>query len=498
MCHGKINEETKQTDIKKVAELLDISEETINNNLSASYVKEDTFVPLRTIRKSEQALKNQLLEIKGIMITDVDERIYPFGEATSHLLGYVQAINEEELKEKRHEGYKASSVIGKTGLEKAYEERLRAKDGYEIYIIDDSSNKVKTLAYKEKVNGEDIKLTIDSNLQKKLYEQFKEDKSANVAINPVTGEVLALVSTPTFDSNDFSLGLTNNKWNSLTQNEAKPLFNRYLASYAPGSSMKPITGAIGLNLATFTADEDFGRSGSRWRKDESWGDFYVSTLTTYSEPANFTNALIYSDNIYFAKVAIKIGKENFAKELKKIGFGEKIDFVQNMEKSTFSNNDSFSSEKQLADSGYGQAQVLINPIHAAMIYSSFRNKGNIIMPYLEYKGNVQEPQYYKQNVFTTEVAETIKNAMIQVVENKNGTAHKAKVEGLTIAGKTGTAEIKKSKDDKEGTEIGWFNSFIADDNTDKELLIISMVEDVKGRGGSHYLLEKIKNIYENY
>ena len=296
---GKINQETKQTDIKKVAELLDISEETINNNLSASYVKEDTFVPLRTIRKSEQALKNQLLEIKGIMITDVDERIYPFGEATSHLLGYVQAINEDELKEKIQEGYKTSSVIGKTGLEKAYEERLRAKDGYEIYIIDDSSNKVKTLAYKEKVNGEDIKLTIDSNLQKKLYEQFKEDKSANVAINPITGEVLALVSTPTFDSNDFSLGLTNNKWNELTQNEAKPLFNRYLAAYAPGSSMKPITGAIGLNLATFTADEDFGRSGSRWRKDESWGDFYVSTLTTYSEPANFTNALIYSDNIYF-------------------------------------------------------------------------------------------------------------------------------------------------------------------------------------------------------
>lgn len=493
---GKINEQTKQQDIEKVAQLLDISIETINNSLSASYVKEDTFVPIRTIRKSEQALKNQLLEIKGIKIIDTEERIYPLGEASSHLLGYVQGINEEELKEKQAQGYNEHSVIGKSGLEKIYEERLRAINGAEIYIVDDNGKKIKTLVKTEAKNGEDIKLTIDSTMQKALYEQFKEDKSAHVAINPKTGEVLALVSTPTFDSNDFSLGMTTNKWNSLSQNEAKPFYNRYLANYAPGSSMKPITGAIGLNLGSFTAEEDFGASTTKWQKDSSWGDFYISTLTTYSGKANLENALIYSDNIYFAKAALKIGKENFAKSLNEIGFKQKIEFVQEMEESSYSNADTITSEKQLANSGYGQAEMLVNPIHMAMIYSSFANEGNIIMPYLEYKEN-KTPTYYKEEAFSADVANTIKEDLVQVVENPNGTAHSVKIEGMTIAGKTGTAEIKTSKNDNEGTEIGWFNSFIVDENSNKQLLIVSMVEDVKGRGGSHYLLDKIREIYQN-
>ena len=482
---GKINEQTKEQDIAKVAELLDISVETINNSLSASYVKEDTFVPLRTIRKSEQALKNQLLEIKGIKIIDTEERIYPLGEASSHLLGYIQSINEEELKEKKEQGYNQQSVIGKSGLEKIYEERLRAINGAEIYIVDNNGKKTKTLAKTEAKNGEDIKLTIDSTLQKALYEQFKEDKSAHVAINPKTGEVLALVSTPTFDSNDFSLGMTTNKWNSLSQNEAKPLYNRYLASFAPGSSIKPIVGAIGLNSKSFTAEEDFEKSTTKWQKDSSWGDFYVSTLTTYSGTANLQNALIYSDNIYFAKAALKIGKENFAKSLDDIGFKQKIEFVQEMEQSSYANGNSITSEKQLANSGYGQAEMLVNPIHMAMIYSSFANEGNIIMPYLEYKENT-EPTYYKKQAFTQDTANTIKQDLIQVVENENGTAHSIKIEG-----------IKDSKDDQNGTEIGWFNSFLADENSKRQLLIVSMVEDVKGRGGSHYLLDKIREIYKN-
>lgn len=493
---GKINEETKEQDIAKVAELLDLSVNTIKNSLLASYVKEDTFVPLRTVRKSEQELKNKLLEIKGIKIIDVEERIYPLGEEASHLVGYVQSISKEELEQKEKDGYDENSIIGKSGLEKIYEERLRAINGAEIYIVNSDGNKIKTIAKKEAKNGENIKLTIDSNLQTELYTKFKEDKSAHVAINPKTGEVLALVSTPSFDSNDFSLGMTTNKWNTLSQDEAKPLYNRYLSSFTPGSSIKPIIGAIGLNLGAFTADEDFGTSTNKWQKDSSWGDFYITTLTTYKEKSNLENALVYSDNIYFAKAALKIGKENLAKSLEELGFKQKIEFVQDMDKSSYSNTDNISSEKQLANTGYGQAEMLVNPIHMAMIYSSFQNEGDIIMPYLEYKENANIT-YYKKQAFSKEVANTIKQDLIQVVESPNGTANTVKIEGLKIAGKTGTAEIKASKDDNTGTEIGWFNSFLVDENSNKQLLIVSMVEDVKGRGGSHYLLEKIKEIYQN-
>lgn len=490
---GKMNQETKTQDIENIANLLDMSVESINGSLLASYVKEDTFVPLKTVLKSEIDLKNRLLEIKGIKIIDTEERIYNLGEATSQLLGYVQGINAEELENKKDMGYTSNSVIGKAGLEKIYEDRLRGMDGVEIYIVDNEDKKVKTLAKRELKNGENIRLTIDSDIQKKLYEQFKQDKSATIAINPKTGEILALVSTPTFNSNDFSLGMTNNKWDELSKNENMPLYNRFLASYAPGSSFKPITGAIGLNCGAFTQDENFGTSGTRWQKDSSWKDFYITTLSTYSGDANLRNALIYSDNIYFAKAALKIGKENFANNLQNMSFNKEVETPMGSIKSTYSNTDTFATETSLANSGYGQAEVLVNPIHMAMVYSAFVNEGNMINVYLEYKENATA-SYFKENVFSKEVANTIKEDLIQVVENPNGTAHSAKIEGLKIAGKTGTAEIKTSKDDTEGREIGWYNTFIADENSEKQLLIISMVEDVQGRGGSHYVVDKVKDI----
>lgn len=494
---GKMTE-NKDNDISKVAELLNMTAEGINNELSASYVKDDTFVPLKTVGKNETQLKNKLLEIKGIKIIDSNERIYPLGESASQLVGYIQPINAEELKEKQGKGYTSTSQIGKYGLERIYEDKLRAVNGSEIYIEDPEGNKKTSIVKQEQKNGSDVKVTIDSKMQKDIYEQFKQDKSAVVAINPKTGETLALVSCPSFDSNDFSFGMTTADYKELTNNPDNPLYNRYLATYAPGSSFKPIVGAIGLNTNSFTADEDFGRSGTKWQNSNSWGDFYITTLTTYGEPANLKNGLIYSDNIYFAKAALKIGKEKFITSLKNIGFGDEIKFTQTMSKSSYSNSEDFTNETQLANSGYGQGEVLVNPIHMAMIYSSFVNDGSIIMPYLEYKENASSAtaNYYKEKAFTKEVANTIKDDLIQVVENSNGTAHSAKIEGKTIAGKTGTAEIKQSKDDNNGTEIGWFNAFNVGENDESSLLVISMVENVKGKGGSHYLLPKVKSIFE--
>lgn len=495
---GRMNEQTKDADISRVAELLNMTVESINNSLSASYVKDDTFVPLKTVSKDETDLKNTLLEISGIKIIDSEERIYPLGESASQLVGYIQPISAEELAEKADEGYTSSSLIGKYGLERYYEDTLRAVNGAEIYIEDSEENKKTSIVTLDAKDGTDVKLTIDSTLQQQIYEQFKEDESAVVEINPKTGEVLALVSCPSFDSNDFSLGMTTADYNALTQDTQNPLFNRYLATYAPGSSFKPIVGAIGLTNGSFTADENFGTSGTRWQNDSSWGDFYITTLTTYSGPANLRNALIYSDNIYFAKAALKIGSDKFIESLKNLGFNENIEFPQTISKSSYSNSEGFTNETQLANSGYGQGEMLVNPIHMAMMYSAFVNEGNMIMPYIEYKENASSANatYYKEGVFTKEAAETIRDDLIQVVENPGGTAHSAQIEGKTIAGKTGTAEIKDSKYDTEGTEVGWFNAFTVNETDENSRLIISMVENVKGKGGSHYLLPKVKAILE--
>lgn len=493
---GKMSD-NKEENIEKIAELLNMTSAGINSELSASYVKADTFVPLKTVGKNEMELKNKLLEIKGIKIIDTDERIYPQGVSTSQLVGYIQPINSEELKEKAKEGYTSSSKIGKYGLERAYESTLRAVNGSEIYIEDANGNKKTSIAKQEQKDGQDVKLTIDSKLQQTVYEQFKDDKSAVVVMNPKTGEVLALASCPSFDSNDFSLGMTTADYKNLTENPDNLLYNRYLATYAPGSSFKPIIGAIGLTTGAFSADDDFGRSGTKWQNDSSWGDFYITTLSTYSGPANLKNALIHSDNIYFAKAALKIGGKNLINSLKNIGFGQQIEFPQTISKSSYSNSESFTNETQLANSGYGQGEVLVNQINMAMMYSAFVNEGNMIMPYLEYKENArsQTAKYYKENAFSKEAANEVRDDLIQVVENPSGTAHLAKIEGKTIAGKTGTAEIKQSKDDTEGTEIGWFNAFNVGESDANSLLIVSMVENVKGKGGSHYLLPKVRAIF---
>ena len=172
---------------------------------------------------------------------------------------------------------------------------------------------------------------------------------------------------------------------------------------------------------------------------------------------------------------------------KQIKFGENSDFTVGNIKSQYANNGEISNEKVLADSGYGQGEILVNPIHMASIYSAFANDGNMIKPYLE-EGT--ETSYLVEGAFTKEAANTIKEDLIQVVENQEGTAKDMRVQGRTIAGKTGTAELKGSKD-AEADVLGWFDCFTSD-NDSNQLLVISMVENGRSLGGSHYLINKIK------
>ena len=137
-------------------------------------------------------------------------------------------------------------LFGKTGIEKAYEEKLKGLNGYEIYITDENGKKKKTIISRNAKNGEDVKLTIDVNIQRYVYDQFKNDESATVILNPKTGEILVMCSTPTYDSNDFTLGMTKEKWETITKDQSEPLFNRCQAVWVPGSSFKPIIGASAL------------------------------------------------------------------------------------------------------------------------------------------------------------------------------------------------------------------------------------------------------------
>ena len=466
---------------------------------------------------SNSGSRGDILDRNGnILATNNEngEREYPYGEITAHLIGYVRGISEEELEAHKGEGYTASSIIGKNGLELAFEDRLRGKNGTGIYIVDVNEVVLKTIAETDMEDGEDIRTTIDIELQQKIYEEYGNDNGFSVAMNPKTGEVLAMVSTPSFDSNKFITGFTDEEWQALSTDENTPMFARYESTWVPGSSFKPITGAIGLSTNSFTATESFGSSTLSWQKDESWGDYRVTTLTTYGGTSNLRNALIYSDNVYFAKAAIRIGANTFAEQLLNIGFDKEMDFPISMSTSQFGSNNEFSSEISLADSGYGQGKILVNPLHIASVYSAFVNDGNMIKPYIEYaKTNTDlnentaeskekstedsEQKYWIKNAFSKEAANEIRDDLIQVVENPNGTGYGARINGLTLAGKTGTAELKGAGED-EGEELGWFNTFVVSDEDDEQLLMINMIENVENRGGSHYLLPIIKRIIQDY
>lgn len=488
---GKLSD-NKEADIEKIANLLGTTANSISKSLSASWVKDNTFVPLKKIAMDATDLKNQLLQIPGVKITTAKGRTYPLGEAAAQLVGYVQTITAEELEANRGKGYTATSMIGKAGLEKQYEERLKGKDGVEIYIEGEDGTRKTDIARIDVQNGETIKLTIDSKIQTKLYDELKENEGFFVVMQPKTGELLALVSTPSYNPNSFALGIGTDEWNSIKNNQGNPMLVRYLQSYCPGSTFKPVTGAIGLTTGSLSAEDTFQYNGLSWKKD-GWGEYDITTLTAYSGPKNLKNALIHSDNIYFAQAALQIGKKNFTEGLNKIKFNENIDIGLTTSKSQYANSGDISNEKVLADSGYGQGEILVNPIHIASIYSAFANDGNMVKPYLEAK-NINTVEYLVENAFSKEAANTIKDDLIQVVENPEGTANDMKVSGRTIAGKTGTAELKASKD-AQADVLGWFDCFTTDENNN-QLLVVSMVENGRDLGGSHYLIKKIKTLFQ--
>lgn len=486
LVRGKLNGEN---DYDQLAELLGLTKESIQKTMSASWIQDDSFVPLTTIPSTDTQLENQLLQIPGVQLNTVEVRTYPYGEVTSHLTGYMQQVTAEDLEKHQGEGYTETSMIGRSGIEAAYEKQLKGTNGATISIVDENGSTKSTVATQEKQDGQDITLTIDIDLQRDLYNAFDEDQSASVAMNPTNGEVLALVSTPSFDSNDFIYGFSTEEWDDLNNDEDQPLTNRFRATWVPGSTMKAITAAIGLETDSLDASKDFGAE-MKWQKDSSWGDYFVTTLHA-PNPNNLRNALIYSDNVYFAKAALEIGKDNLEKGYKSLMIGEDIPFELALTKSQYT-SDSFDDEILIADSGYGQGQILMNPVQMTSIYSSLMNDGKMMTPHVV---KSTETSVWAEP-FSKETTDEIKSDLIQAVEDNNGTAHALNNSQYQLAAKTGTGEIKDSQDDTTGTELGWLS--VASTDSSKPIVITTMVEDVKGRGGSNYVVNGVKQPLMSY
>ncbi|MGE6631678.1 penicillin-binding transpeptidase domain-containing protein [Bacillus sp. NPDC077027] len=475
--------EEKTSNIKKISQAFDLDEDSINDLLNKKWVTDDVFVPLKVMRDQIKIPSN----VSGVTYQTKEMRYYPYNEAAAQLTGYVGKANADDIK--RNPSLQADQIIGKTGLEFTYDKELRGRDGGSIIIVHDETGIEQTLKKTARNDGKTIKLTIDASLQKKAYQQLKDEKGSVTILSPKTGDLLALVSTPSYDVNLMTNGITPKQYKSYSENPNLPFQARYASRYAPGSTFKTVTAAIGLETGVTKPNKVRTINGLKWQKDSSWGNYSI-TRVHEKETVNMVDALVYSDNIYFGQEALEIGKSAYEKEVKKFGFGEELNMPFTMKTAQVSNH-GITSDILLADSGYGQGELLMSPIEQAFAYSPFASGGKLVYPkLLEDQKTTEAKQIIKKSS-----ADTVKNALVQVVTNPNGTAHSLNINGADIAAKTGTAELKSKQGATDGTENGFLLAF----NPKKEdYLLVGMIEDVKDRGGSGLVVQKMKPVIASF
>ncbi|WP_195940408.1 penicillin-binding transpeptidase domain-containing protein [Romboutsia sp. 1001713B170131_170501_G6] len=484
--HPEVFNKNKIENIDKVATILDISKEYIEDTIKDKPSNQLTH--LLNVSRYEIDRINNIKLIEGISLKEEVSRVYKNSEAFGNLIGYVGNITKEELEKSK--GYSQTSKIGKAGLEQIYEDKLRAIDGVEIYL--ERGNEKIEIAKTNPINGKDIKLSIDSKLQDNIYNELKGDKGASIVINPLNGEVLAMVSSPSYNSNTLVTYKTKEIANEWKNQNNIQFENRANNAYSPGSTIKLITSSIGLESGVINPNEYMDIKGVSWQKDSSWGDYSVTRVKDTKGPVNLYDAVKFSDNIYFADKTIKIGEKEYIKGLKKFGIGEKITFEYPMQNSQISNNGKLDNEILLGDTGYGQGEILMTPLDVVLYYSALVNDGNIMVPRLVISEN-KESKVYK-NAIDKKYIKELKKCFKGAINDEDSTGYLAKIEGENIMGKTGTAEIKNSKDDNSGIKNGWFVAV----NEDEPNIAISMIVENINKSTSEYVVPKVKNILNYY
>lgn len=451
----------KTANIKAIASSFDLTEDAINQAISQSWVQPDYFVPLKIIDGATPELP------AGATIQEVDGRYYPLGEAAAQLIGYVGDITAEDID--KNPELSSNGKIGRSGLEMAFDKDLRGTTGGKLSITDADGVEKKVLIEHEVQNGKDIKLTIDAKAQKIAFDSLGGKAASTVATTPKTGDLLALASSPSYDPNKMTNGISQEDYKAYEENPEHPFISRFATGYAPGSTFKMITAAIGLDNGTIDPNEVLTINGLKWQKDSSWGSFKTTRVSSDVSQVDLKTALIYSDNIYAAQETLKMGEKKFRTGLDKFIFGEDLDLPISMNPAQISNEDSFNSDILLADTGYGQGELLIAPIQQAAMYSVFTNNGTLVYPKLIADKETKD----KKNVISETAVQTIVPDLREVVQDVNGTAHSLSALGIPLAAKTGTAEIKEKQDVK-----GQENSFLFAFNLDNQgYMMVSMLEN---------------------
>ncbi|WP_053073687.1 penicillin-binding transpeptidase domain-containing protein [Bacillus sp. LL01] len=474
---GEFNAER---DLAKLSEMIDMSEEEITSLYTLSWAQPHYAMPIKDFREKDRPLVLELIEIEGVTNGRLMERVYPYEEATAHLVGYIDEITAEDLE--NFEGYEPGDRLGVTGIEGLYEKRLKGEKGLEVTQVKEDGSE-KTIARTEPERGEDITLTINAEMQTELYEVMKDDAGHATVIDPTTGKVLSLVSTPAYDPNAINMGISLSKKKRLDDLKESGLVaseNRFRGTYSPGSTMKLLTAIIGLESGKLDPDHQYDIPEKQW----DIGGSKVTRVYEDDKKVNLGSGLNNSDNIYFAKAAVDIGIKDFEEGLAKLGIGEELPFAyQPYRDSQISNSGTIDSEVLLAHTAYGQGEILMNIVHLASIYGGVVNEGSMMKPLLL----EEESSEVWKDIVSPENAKLLQDNLRKTVTD--GKSSVASLPGREIAGKTGTAEIKK----EERLENGLWVSY---DQKDPTLLTAMLIEDVIDRGGSRYTIELTNKFYK--
>ena len=415
-----------------------------------------------------------LLAVPGLGIDDslyTPIRDYPTSEYTAHMIGYTGFYTGEDIPE----GYTDADRAGLTGLEASYESTLRGTDGRIVYIEDKWGKNVKTLYLDPCEEGQDLRLTIQPKLQKIAYDALSEfldigveETGVAIVLDASTGYVEAMASYPSYNNNLFTFGISQEMWDFYQAPESKePLFNRATqGQYPPGSVIKPFTASVALDEGAITVNTVFTGTivNNQWLpEEEGWSWDPITRVGPSGTPLMLENALVHSDNIFFAYTALELDEDDFLGYLSEIGFEEAVPFDLAVRSANLVSTELY--RRRIAEMGYGQGELLITPIQMASMYTAFANgTGDMMQPRLVEQTcqtdgldyNVTqtfEPTVWKKDAVSGSSLSTLLPMLEEVVQS--GTGVYAKINGVDIAGKTGTAEIGNDK----SREISWFAGY---------------------------------------
>ena len=456
-------------------------------------VPPDSFRPVRVRRgltlEEVTKVEERRLELPGVVVEVEPQRVYPTSTFAAHLLGYVREVSDDQMKQGR---YRRGDMIGQSGLERLLDEYLRGRDGGERIEVDALGRPVQVMRREEPDPGAQVITTVDRRIQEAAERAMAGRSGAVVVMDPRNGDVLALTSSPAFELDRLAGNLDKEEWLKVIRDPLTPLMNRALQSqYAPGSVFKVVVAAAGLQEGSLTPMDRIYCNGEfhlgQWTfKDwKEGGHGHVDTRT----------ALIHSCNIFFYQAGLKVGPAAIARYAEAFGLGapsgidlggEKPGLVPFLDGRRRVDGRKWQAGDTV-NMAIGQGQVLVTPMQVARMMSAVANGGVLWRPRLVQRVERVDGSlaYSSSSKMTGRVDLSpivwafLRHALSGVV-NEGGTGGAARIPGIEVAGKTGTAQSVNKSDAAKGQDHAWFASFAP--AQDPEVVVVVLVER-GGKGG---------------